>query len=55
MVDASEELLYKHFNKKLSSRDVNILDPCSGTGIFMAEIINRINLTDLEYKYKNWI
>lgn len=53
MVDASEELLYKHFNKKLSSRDVNILDPCSGTGIFMAEIINRINLKDLEYKYKN--
>ena len=30
-----------------------ILDPCSGTGIFMAEIINRINLKDLEYKYKN--
>ena len=53
IVDASEELLYKHFNKKLSSRDVNILDPCSGTGIFMAEIINRINLKDLEYKYKN--
>ena len=53
MVDASEQLLYKHFNKKLSSRDVNILDPCSGTGIFMAEIINRINLKDLEYKYKN--
>ncbi len=53
MVDASEELLYKHFNKKLSSRDVNILDPCSGTGIFMAEIINRINSKDLEYKYKN--
>lgn len=53
MVDASEQLLYKHFNKKLSSRDVNILDPCSGTGIFMAEIINRINSKDLEYKYKN--
>ena len=53
MVDASEQLLYKHFNKKLSSRDVNILDPCSGTGIFMEEIINRINLKDLEYKYKN--
>lgn len=53
MVDASEQLLYKHFNKKLSSRDVNILDPCSGTGIFMAEIINRINLKDLGYKYKN--
>ena len=53
MVDASEELLYRHFNKKLSSKEVNILDPCSGTGIFMAEIINRINSKDLEYKYKN--
>ena len=52
MVDASEELLYRHFNKKLTSKAVNILDPCSGTGIFMVEIINRINLKDLERKYK---
>ncbi|WP_432632351.1 type ISP restriction/modification enzyme [Brachyspira sp.] len=53
MVDASEELLYRHFDKKLSSKDVNILDPCSGTGIFMAEIINRINKNNLKEKYKN--
>lgn len=53
MVRASDELLYKHFNKKLHSKDVNILDPCSGTGIFMADIINNINSKDLEYKYKN--
>lgn len=53
MVNASERLLYKHFDKKLSSKNVNILDPCSGTGIFMAEIINKINSKDLEYKYKH--
>ena len=53
MVRASDELLYKHFNKKIHSKDVNILDPCSGTGIFMANIINNINTKDLEYKYKN--
>ncbi|OEJ14407.1 hypothetical protein BFL38_06145 [Brachyspira hampsonii] len=53
MVRVSDELLYKHFNKKLHSKDVNILDPCSGTGIFMADIINSINSKDLEYKYKN--
>lgn len=53
MVRVSDELLYKHFNKKLHSKDVNILDPCSGTGIFMADIINNINSKDLEYKYKN--
>lgn len=52
MVEASERLLYRHFNKKLSSKNVNILDPCSGTGIFMAEIIDKINLSNLEYKYK---
>lgn len=52
MVNASERLLYEYFNKKLSSKNVNILDPCSGTGIFMAEIIDKINLSSLEYKYK---
>lgn len=52
MVEASERLLYEHFNKKLSSKNINILDPCSGTGIFMVEIINKINSKDLEYKYK---
>lgn len=52
MVDASDELLYRHFDKRLSSKNVNILDPCSGTGIFMAEIINRINTKNLEEKYK---
>ena len=52
MVDASDELLYLHFDKRLSSKNVNILDPCSGTGIFMAEIINRINTKNLEEKYK---
>ena len=52
MVDASDELLYRHFDKRLSSKNVNILDPCSGTGIFMAEIINRINKNNLEEKYK---
>lgn len=53
IVRVSDELLYKHFNKKLHSKDINILDPCSGTGIFMADIINNINSKDLEYKYKN--
>lgn len=52
MVKASEDLLYRHFDKKLSSKNVNILDPCSGTGIFMVEIINRIDSHILEYKYK---
>ena len=53
MIDASDWLLDKHFNKTLSDRGVDILDPATGTGTFIAELIDRINIHDLEYKYEH--
>ena len=53
MIDATDWLLDKHFNKTLSDKDVDILDPATGTGTFIAELIDRINIHSLEYKYEH--
>jgi predicted helicase len=53
MIDASDWLLEKHFGKSLSDKGVDILDPATGTGTFVAELIDRINIHNLEYKYEN--
>ncbi len=53
MIEATNDLLYTYFTKNLSSKGVKILDPCTGTGIFMSELIEKIPKKDLEYKYDN--
>lgn len=53
MIDSTDWLLDKHFNKTLSDKGVDILDPATGTGTFIAELIDRISIHDLEYKYEN--
>lgn len=53
MIDGTDWLLDKHFNKTLSDKGVDILDPATGTGTFIAELIDKINIHDLEYKYEN--
>jgi predicted helicase len=53
MIDSTNWLLDKHFNKTLSDKGVDILDPATGTGTFIAELIDRINIHDLEYKYEH--
>lgn len=56
MVQSTNYLLYKHFGKTLSDKNVEILDPATGTGTFICEIIeNAIPKDQLEYKYKNEI
>jgi len=57
MISACDHLLYEHFNKTLASKNVEILDPCTGTGIFITEILRHLegqrkNLPD---KYANEI
>lgn len=52
MIDAAQHLLYKHFDKNLSSPGVTILDPCTGTGIFLTEIIERIDAKRLPDKFR---
>lgn len=56
MIESTNHLLYKHFGKTLSDKNVDILDPATGTGTFITEIIeNTIPKQDLAYKYKNEI
>jgi len=56
MVQSTNYLLYKHFGKTLADKNVEILDPATGTGTFICEIIeNAIPKDQLDYKYKNEI
>jgi predicted helicase len=41
------EVLEKEFGKTLGSPDVNILDPCTGTGNFIVNLIRRVPKRDL--------
>jgi predicted helicase len=47
------EVLEKEFGKTLGSPDVNILDPCTGTGNFIVNLMKRIPKRDLPRVYKN--
>jgi predicted helicase len=47
------EVLEKEFGKKLWSEDVYIIDPCTGTGNFIVNLIRRIPKAKLENVYKH--
>lgn len=53
MIKSTNYLLHKHFNKFLEDKGVEILDPATGTGTFICDIIDSISKDKLEYKYKN--
>jgi predicted helicase len=53
MVESTDHLLHKHFGKFLEDKNVEILDPATGTGTFICDIIDHIRTDKLEYKYKN--
>ena len=53
MINSVDILLYKYFRKTLASEKVAILDPATGTGTFMTEIINFLPNQDLKRKYQN--
>lgn len=55
MVQATNHLLYEHFNHYLEDEGVDILDPCTGTGTYICEIIDAIRNDKLTYKYENEI
>jgi len=55
MIKATDELLGKHFNTGIAEKNVKILDPATGTGTFIADIIDYIPPNKLEYKYLNEI
>jgi predicted helicase len=55
MVQSTDYLLQKHFNKHLADKNVHILDPATGTGTFITDIIDFIPAQYLEHKYQNEI
>jgi len=55
MVESTNDLLAEHFTKNLGDKGVEILDPCTGTGTFITEILYYLLDRDIEYKYRNEI
>ncbi len=53
MVESTDWLCEKHFKRSLIDRDVNILDPATGTGTFIVELMEhfRGRPEKLAYKY----
>jgi predicted helicase len=54
MIEGADWLCQKHFNKALIDRDVEILDPATGTGTFICELLEhfRGQPAKLAHKYK---
>ena len=53
IIRGTDWLLQKHFGKTLADNNVNILDPATGTGTFITNLINHLPADRLEYKYLN--
>lgn len=55
MIDGADWLCEKHFDKNLIDKDVDILDPATGTGTFICELLEhfRGQPKKLEHKYKH--
>ncbi|MBD2567050.1 type ISP restriction/modification enzyme [Anabaena lutea] len=55
MIESVDFLVHKHFGKLLADKDVEILDPATGTGTFITELIDYLPQHSLEHKYKHEI
>lgn len=53
MCASVEEVLKSEFGASLSTPGVQILDPCTGTGNFVVNLLRRISGSTLAYKYAN--
>ena len=58
MIESTDHLLYEHFGKELLSEGVEILDPATGTGTFITDLIDYFPSSKKEqirHKYQNEI
>ena len=55
IIRGADHLLQKHFGKTLADDNVHILDPATGTGTFVTNLINHLPADRLEYKYRHEI
>ena len=53
MCASVEEVLKREFGRSLSEPGVQILDPCTGTGNFIVNLIRRMSGVHLPHKYAN--
>lgn len=53
MIKSTDYLLHKHFGKSLGDKNVEILDPATGTGTFICDIIDYLPKNKLKHKYQN--
>ena len=51
MIRGTDDLLKKHFGRSLADRNVQILDPATGTGTFITNLIEYLPEDRLEHKY----
>ena len=51
MVRATDQLVHKHFGRRLWDDHVQILDPATGTGTFVTELIDFFPVANLRDKY----
>ncbi len=55
IIRGADYLLQKHFGRSLADDNVQILDPATGTGTFVTNLINYLPEDRLEHKYRNEI
>ena len=55
MIESADYLVYEHFGKLLADPQVEILDPATGTGTFITELIEYLPQDKLKYKYQREI
>ena len=53
IIRGSDYLLQKHFGRGLADENVQILDPATGTGTFITNLIEYLPADKLEHKYLN--
>jgi predicted helicase len=51
-IKATDYLLETHFSKTLSDKGVQILDPATGTGTYICDLIDYMSPHDLKHKFK---
>jgi predicted helicase len=52
-IESVDHLLEKHFNKSLADEGIKILDPCTGTGTYICDLIDYLPPHRLAYKYQH--
>ena len=52
MIESADYLTHAHFGKLLADPDVEIIDPATGTGTFITELIDYLPKDKLPYKYQ---